>query len=201
MRLQTLPSRGVAPRIAARNASKTTIARRATTLAAKNDFSSGAKHSLNPHKVPMRSIPCNDAPPLISHPPLAHLHLAPSLPAASESLNMLEAFFIGRALAEVVNERLGSLVGDTLAEVGRLDAELRRTVQDIQDEVMARAQREMAAAAGGDSISMSGGASGSGRALIAAPADLGESVDNLRAEVAAARALVQQVKLKPAVLK
>ena len=42
---------------------------------------------------------------------------------------MLEAFFIGRALAETVNERLGSAVGDVLAEVGKLDAEIRRSVQ------------------------------------------------------------------------
>jgi len=44
---------------------------------------------------------------------------------------MLEAFFIGRALAETVNERLGSVVGDAVAEIGKLDAELRRSVQYV----------------------------------------------------------------------
>jgi hypothetical protein len=42
---------------------------------------------------------------------------------------MLEAFFIGRALAETVNERLGSVVGDVVSEFGKLDAELRRSLQ------------------------------------------------------------------------
>jgi hypothetical protein len=51
--------------------------------------------------------------------------------AATESLGMLEAFFIGRALAETVNERLGSVVGDVVAEVGKLEAELRRSIQCV----------------------------------------------------------------------
>lgn len=42
---------------------------------------------------------------------------------------MLEAFFIGRALAETVNERLGNLAGDALAEFGKLEAEFRRTLR------------------------------------------------------------------------
>lgn len=44
---------------------------------------------------------------------------------------MLEAFFIGRALAETVNERLGSVVGDAVAEIGRIEAELRRSIQYV----------------------------------------------------------------------
>ena len=51
--------------------------------------------------------------------------------AATESLGMLEAFFIGRALAETVNERLGSVVGDVVAQIGKLDAELRRSLQYV----------------------------------------------------------------------
>lgn len=46
--------------------------------------------------------------------------------AAQESRNMLEAFFVGRALAEVANERLGAALGDALAEFGKFDAELRQ---------------------------------------------------------------------------
>lgn len=44
---------------------------------------------------------------------------------------MLEAFFVGRALVEVLNTRLGSLVGDTLAEVGKAEAEFRRSLQYV----------------------------------------------------------------------
>ena len=39
---------------------------------------------------------------------------------------MLEAFFIGRALAETLNERAGSALGDALANFGTLDAEFRQ---------------------------------------------------------------------------
>lgn len=42
---------------------------------------------------------------------------------------MLEAFFIGRALAEVVNERLGAALGDALAEFGKWDAETRQSIR------------------------------------------------------------------------
>jgi hypothetical protein len=52
-----------------------------------------------------------------------------------ESLGMLEAFFIGRALAETVNERLGSVVGDVVAEIGKLEAELRRSIQYVEREI------------------------------------------------------------------
>lgn len=49
--------------------------------------------------------------------------------AAQDSFNVLEAFFVGRALAEVLNERLGAAAADALAEFGKLDAELRRGLQ------------------------------------------------------------------------
>jgi hypothetical protein len=68
---------------------------------------------------------------------------------------------------------------------------------------MFRAQKEMAASAGGDGSSFmsgSGGSNDKNRALTAPP-DVAECVDNLRAEVASARALVQQIKQKPSVLK
>lgn len=42
---------------------------------------------------------------------------------------MLEAFFIGRALAETVNERLGAALGDALAEFGKWDAETRQAIR------------------------------------------------------------------------
>jgi hypothetical protein len=80
--------------------------------------------------------------------------------------------------------------------------------REFQDEVMFRAQKEMAASTGGDGSSfMTGGSSGSNssnnknKGTLLPPPDVAECVDNLRAEVASARALVQQIKQKPAVLK
>lgn len=67
---------------------------------------------------------------------------------------------------------------------------------------MERAQREMLAAAGASDASSSaaGGGSGGGSSVglggAAAAPDLPALVDELRAEVAATRAVVQQLKLK-----
>ena len=44
---------------------------------------------------------------------------------------MLEAFFVGRALAEVLNERLGAALGDALAEFGKFDAETRQAIRRV----------------------------------------------------------------------
>ena len=44
-------------------------------------------------------------------------------------MGLLEAFFVGRALAETVNERLGGALADALAEFGRRDAELRQAAR------------------------------------------------------------------------
>jgi hypothetical protein len=67
---------------------------------------------------------------------------------------------------------------------------------------MFRAQKEMAASAGSDGSSMMGGNNNDkNRGALIAPPDVAECVDNLRAEVASARALVQQIKQKPSMLK
>lgn len=40
---------------------------------------------------------------------------------------VLEAFFLGRAFAEVVNDRLGAALGDLLSEIAKADAERRQS--------------------------------------------------------------------------
>jgi mevalonate pyrophosphate decarboxylase len=76
------------------------------------------------------------------------------------------------------------------------------TCREIQGEVMARAQREMLTAAGADpdSSAAAAAAAGSSSAVlgggVAAPPDLAALVDELRAEVASTRAVLQQLKLK-----
>jgi hypothetical protein len=125
------------------------------------------------------------------------------LPRASREQNantndLLNPFFYGKALAEVLNERLGNLAADVLAEVGTLEAEVRKAMDEIQDEVVERAQREIQA---GDRErgQMQGGRGGTqrGRAIAARAAvqvDEDEVVDNLRAEIASTRSLIQQTK-------
>lgn len=67
---------------------------------------------------------------------------------------------------------------------------------------MARAQREMLAAAGADPDSSAAAGDGGGRSSavlgggVAAAPDLPALVDELRAEVASTRAVLQQLKLK-----
>lgn len=121
------------------------------------------------------------------------------------SRGVLEAFFYGRALAEVVNERLGAAAVQLFSEVGKFAAEFDDNLRDLQMEVQRRAQMELSLSAGlplaPPSTSMNGAsgrsssAQGGGGAAEEA-ADLREIVDDLRAEVAAARAQVQQYKNK-----
>eukprot|EP00976_Prorocentrum_cordatum_P112311 1195511-Prorocentrum_minimum.AAC.2 len=57
-----------------------------------------------------------------------------------ENRAVLDAFFVGRAFAEVINEKLGTAVGELLSEVAKRDAERRREVRDFQEEVRKRAR-------------------------------------------------------------
>ncbi|GAU38168.1 hypothetical protein TSUD_263940 [Trifolium subterraneum] len=54
----------------------------------------------------------------------------------SSSKNVLDAFFLGKALAETLNERIESTVGELLSTVGRLQAEQQR-----QEEVLDKAKK------------------------------------------------------------
>ncbi|KAF8394162.1 hypothetical protein HHK36_020368 [Tetracentron sinense] len=50
-------------------------------------------------------------------------------------------FVLGKALAEALNERIKSTVGELLSSVGRLQAEQQKQVQDFQEDVLERAKR------------------------------------------------------------
>ncbi|KAF8365031.1 hypothetical protein HHK36_032968 [Tetracentron sinense] len=59
----------------------------------------------------------------------------------SDSRSVSGCFFLGKALAEALNERIESTVGELLSSVGRLQAEQQKQVQDFQEEVLERAKR------------------------------------------------------------
>ncbi|CAH2079338.1 unnamed protein product [Thlaspi arvense] len=59
----------------------------------------------------------------------------------NENRSVLDAFFLGKALAEVINERIESTVGEVLGTIGRFQAEQQKQVQEIQEEVLERAKR------------------------------------------------------------
>ncbi|XP_071689609.1 uncharacterized protein [Rutidosis leptorrhynchoides] len=59
----------------------------------------------------------------------------------NESKQVLDAFFLGKAFAEALNERIESTVGEFLSTVGRLQAEQQKQVLEFQDEVLERAKK------------------------------------------------------------
>ncbi|MQM07389.1 hypothetical protein Taro_040229 [Colocasia esculenta] len=58
----------------------------------------------------------------------------------SESKAALDAFFLGKAFAEALNERIGSTVGEVLSVIGQWQAEQQKQVIDFQEEVVQRAK-------------------------------------------------------------
>jgi hypothetical protein len=96
---------------------------------------------------------------------------------------VLHAFFVGRALADAVNERAEQLLTDGLSLVGKFDAEQREYLRQFTADVMARAQQAEAEAG-----ATSPGASGDG----SAGSDLQATIDTLRAEIAQVRVALQQ---------
>lgn len=99
---------------------------------------------------------------------------------------MVHAFFIGRALAAAVGERVEHLMTDSLSALGRFDAEQRENLRQFTEEVMVRAQQEEAAA-----MDTRPGTESSS-ATTPANQDLQATIDNLRAEIAQVRATLQQ---------
>ncbi|KAM7521798.1 hypothetical protein LguiA_011700 [Lonicera macranthoides] len=65
----------------------------------------------------------------------------PGGPGDNENRTVLDAFFLGKALAEALNERIESTVGEFLSTVGRLQAEQQKQVLDFQEEVLERAKK------------------------------------------------------------
>ncbi|KAL3850053.1 hypothetical protein ACJIZ3_011935 [Penstemon smallii] len=59
----------------------------------------------------------------------------------NESRTILDAFFLGKAVAEALNERIESAVGEFLSTVGRLQAEQQKQVQEFQEDVLEKARR------------------------------------------------------------
>lgn len=62
-------------------------------------------------------------------------------PDDNESKAVLDAFFLGKAFAEALTERVESVVGEVFSVVGQWQAEQQKQVQDFQEEVVQRAQK------------------------------------------------------------
>ena len=100
------------------------------------------------------------------------------------------SFFIGRALAEVLGEKIEGAFTNALSELGKFDAEQREKLRQLAVETMARADREMAEANMGGSAGQTGNNNaGSG--------DLQETIDDLRAEIASLRSALNAYRNPP----
>lgn len=95
---------------------------------------------------------------------------------------LVNAFFLGRALAEGINEQVETAVSSVLSEVGKFDAEQRENFRNFTEQVQARAQQD---------ASQAGATTAGGGGAAASPVDLQETIDELRAEVAQLRATLQ----------
>ncbi len=96
---------------------------------------------------------------------------------------LLQAFFVGRALGEVVTEKLEYALTDALSELGKWDAEAREQMRSFTEEVTERAHRA-AEAAGSSGTTTGYGQAGSG--------DTQAIIDELRAEIALLRTELQR---------
>ena len=102
---------------------------------------------------------------------------------------VLHAFFVGRALADVVNNRTERLLTDSLSWLGQFDAEQREYWRQFTEEVMARAQQAEAEAGTGQGTGTVGAPFGG---VSGESEDLQATIDTLRAEIAQVRVALQQ---------
>jgi polyhydroxyalkanoate synthesis regulator phasin len=95
---------------------------------------------------------------------------------------VVQAFFFGRAVAEVLRERLEDSLTSALSDLGKFDAESRENLRQFIEEVRARAEREKEKESQfGNIVSVN---SSGGQSSV----DLQEMIDELRAEIARLRA-------------
>ncbi len=102
---------------------------------------------------------------------------------------VLQAFFIGRALAESISEEIEKNITNFLSEVGQFDAEQRENLRQFADRVLERADREAEASLEGNSNSTILQTDASG-------GDLQANIDELRAEMAQLRTELQNYRAR-----
>ena len=106
------------------------------------------------------------------------------------------AFFFGRALAEVISEKLEESFTNVMSDLGKFDAEQRENLRQFMEEVQLRAERAEGGTTYPTSNNHSGSNTGSGSKVATTinidtssnnPDDLQAMLDQLRAEIATLR--------------
>ncbi len=93
---------------------------------------------------------------------------------------VIQAFFFGRALAEVLSEKLEQTVTNALSELGKFDAEQREKLRQLIEEAQARAEQEVAQGTKGNGSAPEGSF------------DLQQTIDELRADIARLKSELKQ---------
>ncbi len=98
---------------------------------------------------------------------------------------LIHAFFLGRAVADLLYEQLEHTLTDALSELGKFDAEQRERLRQFTSEAIARAQAAEAAATEGRTTTTVVSVGSSSQ-------DLQATIDELRAEIAQVRSELQR---------
>jgi predicted nuclease of restriction endonuclease-like RecB superfamily len=102
---------------------------------------------------------------------------------------LVNAFFLGRATAEVLAEELEHGLTDVMSNVGKFDAEQRERLRQFTQQVMERAEAEASSASQVHPNSVA-------TSPTSGQQDLQEIIDELRAEIAQLRAALQDYRQK-----
>lgn len=94
---------------------------------------------------------------------------------------VVNAFFVGRAMAQALNEQVEDALTNALSELGKFDAEQRERLRNFTEQVLEKARRDAETAMQGRTPS---GSSPFGEQS----GDLQATIDELRAEIARLRA-------------
>ncbi len=103
---------------------------------------------------------------------------------------LVNAFFLGRATAEVLAEELEHGLTNVVSNVGKFDAEQRERLRQFTQQVIERAETEASSA----SQAHHGSAAAASHA--GEQNDLQQIIDELRAEIAQLRAALQDYRQK-----
>ncbi|MBW4585232.1 hypothetical protein G7B40_034180 [Aetokthonos hydrillicola Thurmond2011] len=101
------------------------------------------------------------------------------------SNSLLQAFFVGRAVADVLTEKFELALTDAMSELGKFDAEARENLRAFTEEVIERANRAAEAADANYTPS------GDGQSNTES-GDVQATIDELRAEIATLRTEIQR---------
>ena len=101
---------------------------------------------------------------------------------------VVDAFFLGRAFAEVLSEKLEDAYTQTMNELGKFDAEQREQLRQFIEEVQTRAQQSSRQTTTTTASSPRDvGDNDYNFSAVSSPGDLQEMLDQLRAEIASLR--------------